>query len=151
MKNEHQTEGPRQIRHVGSIAEIVDDMDAAVAFYRNVLQMHVEHEPDAPYAVVKVPGILHYGLWSRAHAAEAIYGDASLSGSVPLGISVAFEVDSVESAVEQTRAEGAAVLQEPREEPWGQRTARFRLPSGAVGELAETPWARELPTDAPIS
>lgn len=132
------------VRHVASIGEIVDDVPAAVAFYRDVLGMKVEHEAGAPYAVVKVPGIAHYGLWGRAHAAETIYGDASKAGSVPLGVSIAFEVESLKPAIAHMRAKGGDVVQDYREEPWGQRTARFILPSGSLGELAETPWARQL-------
>ena len=38
------------IRHVSSIAEIVDDMDAAVGFYRDVLGLPVKYEAGAEYA-----------------------------------------------------------------------------------------------------
>jgi catechol 2,3-dioxygenase-like lactoylglutathione lyase family enzyme len=148
MNDDHQANTPNApvVRHVASVAEIVDDVAAATAFYRDVLGMEVEHEPDSPYAVVKIPGIAHYGLWSRSHAAETLYGDAGKSGQVPLGISIAFEAESLKPAIEHVRSNGGEVIQDFREEPWGQKSARFLLPSGAVGELAETPWARNLPT-----
>ena len=69
------------IRHVSGIAEIVDDVDAAAQFYREVLGLPVEHEPGGGYSVVKVPGVLHFGLWSRAAAAEATFGDQERRGA----------------------------------------------------------------------
>ena len=32
------------IRHVSGIAEVVDDIEAAVQFYRDILGLEVEHE-----------------------------------------------------------------------------------------------------------
>jgi hypothetical protein len=79
-----------------------------------------------------------------SHAAEAILGDASLADQVPLGFAMGFEVDSVEEAAATTRERGLALIQPPKTEPWGQVTSRFILPSGLVGEFAETPWARVI-------
>ena len=60
------------IRHVAGIAEIVDDLDAAVRLYREALGLAVEPKPGGGYAEVKVAGVLHFGLWERAHAARSI-------------------------------------------------------------------------------
>jgi len=137
------------IRHVAGLAEIVDDVEAAVELYRSVLGLEVEGQAPG-YAVVKVPGVLHFGLWSRPAAAEAVFGDAGRATEIPLGLTLAFEVDSVNEASETLTALTASapvLIQTPKTEPWGQRTCRFRLPSGALGELSETPWARRLETD----
>lgn len=130
------------IRHLGSIAEIVDDFEAALRFYRETLGLPVEIQPGGGYAVVKVPGVLHFGVWERAHAAEAIFGDRGAQARVPLGFSVGFEVDGVDAAAGALAAAGVALVQGPHDEPWGQRTARFAHPSGALVEVAETPGAR---------
>ena len=79
------------IRHVSGIAEIVDDIDAAAQFYREVLGLPVDHQPGGGYSVVKVPGVLHFGLWSRAAAAEATFGDKSAVERIPLGFAIEFE------------------------------------------------------------
>jgi catechol 2,3-dioxygenase-like lactoylglutathione lyase family enzyme len=133
------------IRHVAGIAEIVEDVQAAVAFYRDVLGLDVEQDEGsaADYAVVKVPGVAHFGLWSRESAAESTYGDRAAAARVPLGISVGFEVESVDEAAARLRT-----VRAPQDEPWGQRTARFVLPSGALSEVCETPGARDLPATA---
>jgi catechol 2,3-dioxygenase-like lactoylglutathione lyase family enzyme len=129
------------IRHVASIAEIVEDLDAALAFYRDVLGLEVEVKDEAGYAVVKLAGVLHFGVWQRTHAARA-------SGVAPeriaLGLTLGLEVDEVDGAAAALAARGVALLQAPHDEPWGQRTARFLLPSGALCEVAESPWARKL-------
>ena len=50
------------IRHVSSIAEVVDDVETAVQFYRDVLSLPVDHETGSGYATVKMPGLLHFAL-----------------------------------------------------------------------------------------
>ena len=132
------------IRHVAGVGEIVEDVEAAVAFYRDVLGLEVEHESGNDYAEVKVTGINHYGLWGRRAAAESILGDANLADQVPLGFAMGFEVDSVEEDSVAATGRGLALIQQPKSEPWGQVVSRFLLPSGLVGELSETPWARTI-------
>lgn len=129
------------IRHVGGVAEIVEDVDAAVAFYES-LGLSVKREAPG-YAVVDVPGVLHFGLWDRRDAAESTFGDRDATDRVPLGFCVGFEVDDVDVAGLKL----ATPLRGAQDEPWGQRTLRFASPSGAVCEVAETPWARELETN----
>jgi lactoylglutathione lyase len=132
------------IRHVAGVGEIVEDVEAAVAFYRDVMGLEVEYDGEGSYADVKVAGIAHYGLWGRRHAAEAILGNADLADQVPLGFALGFEVDAVDKAARLTEERGLTLIQQPKTEPWGQVTARFLLPSGLVGEFSETPWARQL-------
>ena len=132
------------IRHVAGVGEIVEDVEAAVAFYRDVLGLEVEYDGSGSYADVKVAGIAHYGLWGRRHAAEAILGNADLADQVPLGFALGFEVDAVEEAAQLAGERGLTLIQQPKTEPWGQVTARFILPSGLVGEFSETPWARQI-------
>ena len=65
------------VRHILSIAEIVDNFDAAVKFYQDV------------------SGILHFGISSRASAAETTFGDPGAADRIPVGFTVVFEVDDV--------------------------------------------------------
>ena len=132
------------IRHMASIGEIVDDMAAAVAFYRDVLGLEVEWIEGTGYAMAKVPGVVHFGIWSRESAAEATLGDKEAASRIPLGFTVEFEVDEVQAAADTLESKGWKVLQAPRTEDWGQTTSRFLSPSGALCGVAETPWAREL-------
>ena len=132
------------VRHVAGVAEIVEDMDAAARFYRDVLGLEVEHEPGAAYGTVKVEGVLHFGLWSRAAAATATFGDETAVDRIPLGFSIGFEVDAVDEGSGEIEAGGWKLAQGPKTEPWGQKTSRFFTVSGALCEISETPWARRI-------
>ncbi len=138
------------IRHVAGIGEIVDDIEAAVRFYREDLQLEVNYSPGESYATVSVPGIAHFGIWLRSRAAEIIYGDASEFERIPLGFSIGFEVDSVKSAEESLRLSGKSIVQGLRVESWGQQTARFITSGGALCEVSETPWARSISHDVEV-
>ncbi|MDA0769505.1 MAG: VOC family protein [Chloroflexi bacterium] len=132
------------IRHVAGIAEVVEDVGSAVRYYTDVLGLSVEHQDGSGYAVVDVPGVLHYGLWSRRAAAEATFGDPQAADRIPLGFSVGFEVDNVEDANRAMLAAGTDFPQAPKEEPWKQVTSRFISRSGALCEISKTPWARRI-------
>lgn len=130
------------IRFVAGVAEVVEDVVVAVAYYRDQLGLEVEEMEgmEDTYAEVKIPGIGHFGIWDRRAAAESTFGDPGRADEMPLGFTLGFEVDDVGEAEE---AIGNAI-QGRQEEPWGQVTARFIGPSGAMFEVSETPWARQL-------
>ena len=130
-------------RHLASVAEIVEDFDATVRFYRDTLGLEVEVHHDG-YADVTVPGTLHFGIWSREEAAKATFGSPEAASSIPLGFTIGFEVDEVESAEGRLRESGIDVVQPTKTEPWKQVTSRFLTPNGAFCEIAETPWARRI-------
>ena len=132
------------IRHIASIAEIVDDLEETIRFYREVLGLEVEYEPGSGYALVKVEGTLHFGLWERGNAAVATFGDRSQKDKVPLGFSIGFEVDVVKESVDEIEARGWSVIHPRKEEAWGQVTSRFFSPSGGLCEFSEMPKARRI-------
>ena len=134
------------IRHVAGIAEIVGNLDEAVNFYRDVLGLKVEANNDR-YALVSISGVIHFGLWSRAAAAEATFGDPAAIDRIPLGFTLGLEVDSVEEASRNLASSSAKLAQSPKKEPWGQITSRFFSPSGALCEFSETPGARLIAQD----
>ena len=131
------------IRHFAGVAEIVEDFEAAVQFYRDTLGFEVESLSEG-YATATVPGVLHFGIWSRAEAAEATYGSPDAADRVPLGFTIAFEVDEVTEAAQHLDNAAVKIVQPAKTEPWGQVTSRFITPSGALCEIAETPWARRI-------
>ncbi len=134
------------VRHISSIAEIVDNVDAAVKFYQDVLGLAVRRE-DEGYAIIEVSGVLHFGIWSRAAAAESTFGDPGAADRIPVGFTVGFEVDDVAGTSRSMADRSWAIAQAPKEEPWGQKTSRFFSPSGALCEIAETPNARSIVQD----
>lgn len=127
------------IRHLAGLAEVVEDVKAAAAFYES-LGLVVKIDEDANYGHVEIDGVMHFGLWPREAAAQAIFGSADKASQVPLGFTLGFEVDSVDEDGKRL----SNVVQDPKDEPWGQRVMRFTSPSGTICELSETSWARHL-------
>jgi catechol 2,3-dioxygenase-like lactoylglutathione lyase family enzyme len=132
------------VRHLAGVAEIVEDVPAAVAFYRDTLGFTVKQQMGDDYVVFVVPGILHFGVWSRAAAAAAVFGDPAAADSVPLGFHLEFEVDDLEQTGKQIGASQCVLVQEPHEEPWGQKTCRAIAPGGGLLGFAITPWGRRI-------
>lgn len=132
------------VRHLAGVAEIVDDVNAALAFYRDTLGFQVKDQMGDDYAVVVVPGVLHFGIWNRGHAALATFGTRDAANRIPLGFTIEFEVDDVDTAAKTVASAGLEVVQAPQMEPWGQKTTRAFAPSGALLGFAETPWGRTL-------
>ena len=131
------------LRHLAGVAEIVEDFEAAVEFYKDRLGLEVEHLSEG-YALVKIPGVLHFGIWSREEAAEATYGSPDAASRIPLGFTIGFEVDDATAAEKQLTDSGVDIVQPTKTEPWGQITSRFLTPGGSFCEVAETPWARSI-------
>lgn len=138
------------IRHAAGLAEIVDDVESAVRFYTDVLGLAVKQRHSAEYVILELPGVLHFGIWSRAHAAECTFGDRAEAGRIPLGFTLELEVDDVPRAVGAIAASGTDMAQGAKTEDWGQVSARLLSPGGGLLGLAETPWGRRL-TAAPAA
>lgn len=122
------------IKYLGGLAEIVEDLDTAAAFYE---RLGLEVERTMPgYCEVKIDGVAHFGLWERRHAAESTFGSSDAADRIPLGFVVSFEVDDVDKAAD---AFADVVLRGAKDESWGQRTLRFTTSSGAIAEIAVSP------------
>ncbi|MGI9519806.1 MAG: VOC family protein [Pirellulaceae bacterium] len=134
-------------RHLAGIAEIVESIDEALKLYHDTLGLEIHQRMEDDYVMLKVPGVLHFGIWSRAAAAEAILGSRDLADQVPLGFTIEFEVDDVDATAGQLTAAGCQLVHAPRTEPWGQKSCRILAVSTAPLGFAETPWARQLKTD----
>ena len=134
------------IRHLAGIAEIVENVSEALTFYCDTLGLEVKEKLGDDYAVVVVPGILHFGIWSRAHAAECTFGSRDLADQVPLGLTLEFEVDNVADASNTISTKGSKIVQGPREEAWGQKSCRMFTPAGSLLGFAESPSARRITT-----
>lgn len=135
------------IRHLAGVYEVVEDIEATVAFYRDVIGTAVEFEPGGVYAHANLPGVLHFGVWERGAAAEAVFGAGAAAERVSLGFHLGFEVANLAVATARLRSNGATVDAGPVTAPSGQMVSRVVLPSGSLADLLETPWAREMTRD----
>jgi predicted enzyme related to lactoylglutathione lyase len=124
---------------IESIARIrlpVTEMDRAVAFYRDNLGLEV---------------VEHDGDWSEVTAGDQRIGlNANESPAGDGGAVVAFNVDDLDSAVEEMKGNGVEFAGEISEHPWG-RIAPFKDPDGNYLQLYAPPadWVGG-PTPPPI-
>lgn len=116
---------------------IVDDPDAALAFYRDTLGLTVRNEVarDGFRWIVLVTGSQPeiQIVLSQPHAGRSKEdGDAiaALLAKGELGM-VQFRSDDLDTTFDQVAtAPGVEVLQEPASQPWGVRDAAVRDPAG---------------------
>jgi predicted RNase H-like nuclease/predicted enzyme related to lactoylglutathione lyase len=108
------------------VALSVADVDRAERFYREAFDVELEQgEPPVRHVEARWRdgGPLHFALFPAAAGA-------------PTSAQVGFVVDDLDRAHARAVRAGAAVVQEPRVEPWG-RAATYLDPDGNVVSLTE--------------
>jgi predicted enzyme related to lactoylglutathione lyase len=114
----------------------VDDHEAALAFYRDVLGLEIRQDVAmegarwltvGPAAQPELGIVLQTAGVGRSpedgQTIKSLLAKGSLSGLV-------FETDDADATFERIRASGAEVLQEPMDQAYGTRDCAFRDPSG---------------------
>lgn len=123
----------------------VDDLEAAVRFYRDglgwptagIVGQEFEH---GAVAFFDLHGGLRLALWPRAsiaHDSGLAIGPAS-STNMTLGHNVASKVE-VDAAMEQAKAAGATIVKEAQDTIWGGYAGYFQGPGGHLWEVAWNP------------
>ncbi|GAA0585925.1 VOC family protein [Actinomadura livida] len=122
----------------------VNDLDESLAFYRDGLGMEVLN--DVPYGEFrwvtlgdsKQPGaaiVLSEPHAGRSQADGDTLQELLTKGVLPMAI---FSTDDLDTTFERVRGvQGAEVLQEPIEQPWGPRDCAFRDPSGNMVRIEQ--------------
>ncbi len=118
------------VRQLRLIVE-VEDYEAAVRFYRDVLGLTVQaaFEGDGDARVT----ILDAGratLELSKPAQSRMIDDVEADGTRSAKIRVAFEVDDSATATQDLVAGGASLIAEPRETPWKSLNSRLTGPGG---------------------
>jgi lactoylglutathione lyase len=103
------------------------DLSRALAFYRDLLGGSVTYEFPGPdgepgYVGLEV-GTSHLGI-GRDPAAAGEGGEARRA------ISLWVYAQDCDAVVERLRAAGVPIVEEPTDQPWGERVARVRDPDG---------------------
>jgi len=96
-----------------------------VAFYRDVVGLHTYRE-----WVTGTVFFLGGGLLEISRSAGPVTDDK---------LSLWLHVRDVDAEFARLRAAGVTVVEEPVDEPWGLREARFRDPDGLLLVLVEIP------------
>src|SRR5688572_29613107 len=123
-----------EIEFIASFAVITRDPQASRALYVDALGLPLEGaQADADYLHSEaIDGAKHFGVWPLAQAAQACFGVDEWPAELPVPqASVEFEVagpEAVGAAADELREGGYELVNEAREEPWGQTIARLLSP-----------------------
>ena len=115
----------------------VHDPDLALAFYRDTLGLEVRNDvardsfrwitvgsATQPGVAIVLTNYLNGGPDDNDLIA-ALIAKGALNG-------VHFQTDDLNAAFEKVRAAGAEIVQEPTDQPWGNRSMLFRDPDGTA-------------------
>ena len=125
---------------------LVNDPDAALAFYRDALGMDVRNDvaresyrwitvgsasqPDVSIVLTNYVN----GSPEDTDAVAAMIAKGALYG-------VHLQADDLDTTFQQLRTGGAEIVQEPAEQPWGVRDGAVRDPSGNLIRIEQPPAA----------
>jgi uncharacterized glyoxalase superfamily protein PhnB len=125
---------------------LVNDPDAALAFYRDVLGMDVRNDvsrdsfrwitvgsaaqPDVSIVLTNYVN----GSPEDNDAVAAMIAKGALYG-------VHLQADDLDMTFERLRGGGAEIVQEPADQPWGVRDGAVRDPSGNLIRIEQPPAA----------
>ena len=110
------------------------DLAAALSFYRDLLGATVSYEFPGPDGE---PGYVGLEL-GTAHL--GIGRDPAATTGQSARFSLWVYADGCDAAVERLRAAGVQIVEEPTDQPWGERVARVLDPDGnlvIVGQRAQ--------------
>jgi uncharacterized glyoxalase superfamily protein PhnB len=110
---------------------VVDDLDAALAYYRDTLNL-TENDaiagPDGARVVILEAGRATLEL---ANQAQADYIAQVETGGIPsTTVRLALQVPDAQTATDALAETGATVIAPPTETPWHSRNARLEGPAG---------------------
>jgi lactoylglutathione lyase len=120
------------VHSVDYVVLYVGDLDASLAFYRDVLGLPFKFQ-ESGYAEFAT-GDTKFALYDRRRLPGLIGRDASEGG--PAG-EVLFLVDDVVKEAERLRGLGVEIVAGPVDRPWGHRTLHVLDPDGFAVELAQ--------------
>ena len=121
----------------------VNDVDEAVAFYRDGLGLEVRNDvANGGFRWVTLGSDAQPGLGitlsepgaGRSEESANALQELLVKGELPM---LVFAVDDLDATFENLRAHGAEVLHEPMDQGWGPRDCAFRDPSGSMVRIAQ--------------
>jgi catechol 2,3-dioxygenase-like lactoylglutathione lyase family enzyme len=136
------------VQFIASMAVIAPDPAESRKLYVDALGLPLEaSEGDDYFHSEHIAGSRHFGVWPLAQAAQACFGTPGWPDDRPVPQAcVEFEVenlDAVQAAADELRADGFIMLHEARTEPWGQTVARLQSPEGAILGISFAPWMHD--------
>lgn len=113
----------------------VDDLDSALAFYRDALGLtpRAAYEGDggARVALLEVPlATLELANRQQVEMIDRVEVGRAVAHPYPLRVRVAFEVEDAAATAERLVEGGAELVAEPTRTPWNSLNARLEAPDG---------------------
>ncbi|HEV2235119.1 MAG TPA: VOC family protein [Ktedonobacterales bacterium] len=137
-----------RILFVAGFGPIVRDGEASRRLYGESLGIALDAEAGGYLHTERLDGVKAFALWPLAQAAESCFGTAEWPEHIPIPQAwLEFDVDDLEAATAELRANGYALLVTARLEPWGQTVTRLLAPEGILVGITNTPWMRRPDTD----
>ena len=118
-----------QVRQLRLVVE-AEDLDAAIAFYRDTLGLVEEEAYQDGEARVVVLGAGRATLELVNPAQKRLIDDVEVGRQVAPRIRVAFEVADTTAVTEELAHAGAEVVAPPTRTPWRSLNARLDAPAG---------------------
>ena len=133
-----------EVLFIASFAAIVKDDAKSKELYLKTLGLPLENNGDGYYHSEQIEGVKHFGLWPLSQAAESCFGGKTWPKNLPIPQAcVEFEVEDIEKATAELKAQGYKLLVAVRKEPWGQTVSRFLGPEGLLLGVTNTPLMRK--------
>jgi hypothetical protein len=86
----------------------------------------------------------HFALWPLSHAAQSCFGVDTWPEDVPVPQAwIEFDVEDVENATNELKAQGYQLLVDARTEPWEQVVTRLLGSDGLLIGITYTLWMRD--------
>jgi catechol 2,3-dioxygenase-like lactoylglutathione lyase family enzyme len=117
----------------------VDDFEAAVAFYTNVLGFHLSQDWTTPQGRCVVLSVSKATIEIIDEAQARLIDDAEVGKRVSGQVRFAFQFSDVYSATELAKAGGASLIRPPTETPWKDVNARLLGPDKMQMTFFSTP------------
>ena len=110
---------------------VTSDLHGALGFYRDLLGASVTYEFPGPDGE---PGYVALDL-GGSHL--GIARDPDANGGRSSRFSLWVTTDDCDAAVESLRAAGVTIVEEPADQPWGERVAQVHDPDGNLVSIAQ--------------
>jgi catechol 2,3-dioxygenase-like lactoylglutathione lyase family enzyme len=116
---------------------LVDNFQACKAFYHDVLGLQITVETEEDVYAQFINGDVSLGIYSRDLMAEVVgASEAGAARAAKDTALVVFEVEDVDTTVQELKARGAQFVNDPQDqEAWFMRVAHLRDPDGNLIEL----------------
>jgi catechol 2,3-dioxygenase-like lactoylglutathione lyase family enzyme len=128
---------------VAGFGPIVRDAAPVRKFYLETLGLPLEEDGNGYLHTGALEGVKHFALWPLGQAAESCFGVQRWPQDVPEPQAwIEFDVEDIETATKELKAQGYTPLVALRKEPWGQVVSRLLGPEGLLVGITHTPALR---------